>query len=81
MTSSCPAEDKANLTTWLADYARQGARWAKEVLLLRPCKFFNLIQGRTVWFIGDGNMQVQCGFSHAVNVFLTETMPYSSSMI
>ena len=31
----------------------------KEMLTMSPCDLFELIEGRTLWFIGDSLTQVQ----------------------
>ena len=39
--------------------AEEGAPGMKEMLTMSPCDLFELIEGRTLWFVGDSLTQVQ----------------------
>ena len=55
---SCPHELRKHLTSWLRHSSSEGAKWAEEALLLRPCDLWPYLKGRTVWVAGDSMSQV-----------------------
>ena len=55
----CQPELRQKLLSWLVDYSKQGATWAEDALLAKPCQLFRLIRGRSLWIFGDSLGQVK----------------------
>ena len=65
MDPNCPTKLRQDMTGWLRYWSSEGASWATEDLLLRPCEIWPHVRGNTVFFIGDSMIQVaDCVPSH-----------------
>eukprot|EP00884_Botryococcus_braunii_P019887 jgi/Botrbrau1/6582/Bobra.0189s0009.1 len=65
----CSAADARFLLDYLLDRAEAGAPGYAAMLTMTPCDLFSLIQGRTLWLIGDS---MNTAFSSAMSCFFRE---------
>lgn len=57
---ACKLADRQKVTSWLAMHAKNGSRWASDILTLKPCDLWPHVRGRTTWIIGDSLSQACC---------------------
>ena len=72
---ACPLETRNSLINLLKGYAHQGAEWAQNSLSLQPCELWEIIKGRTLWFVGDSITQVGIWQSHHDSPVKTDLPP------